>query len=158
MTLQGLAEENRLRTRRDPCGDRNILGRRGEIHEYGSGRFGVTVMGRSARMWGNARRELIAAGFQITQNADSEGTALFDPTNQTQLRLALKVIRARQRRQPSEAQLAVLRNGRKSLRRGGSTAPGRIAGAGDEVGAIPGCFEGKNPCGDGSSGLSASKC
>jgi hypothetical protein len=44
---------------------------------------------------------LTASGFAIKQNAETEGTALFDPENKAQAKLALKITGARVRRQLS---------------------------------------------------------
>jgi hypothetical protein len=49
------------------------------VYEHGAGRFGVMLMFDSARKWSNAKKTLIAGGFAIRQNGDTEGTALFDP-------------------------------------------------------------------------------
>jgi len=135
MMLQSLAEANRLRTKRDACGDLYIPGRIGQsqIYEYASGRLAVTVMPDKSRIWPNAKRKLTAAGFEITQDGDWEGTALFDPGERKKLLLALKLIRAeriRRYRRPSERQLDALRNGRKNTSAAQRAAPDSSASAG----------------------------
>jgi hypothetical protein len=154
MILQSLAEGNRLRIKRDACGDLYIPGRVGEIYEYGGGRFAVTLMPNKPRAWPIARRRLAEAGFQLTQNGDREGTALFDPREQEQLALALKLVRPqriRRHRPPSVRQLHALENGRRN-RSGTRSAPqDSFATVGDDVGAIPASFQGNKACGHGSS-------
>jgi hypothetical protein len=71
------------------------------VYEHGAGRFGVMLMFDSARKWSNAKKTLIAGGFAIRQNGDTEGMALFDPEDKAQARLALKIAGARIRRQLS---------------------------------------------------------
>ncbi len=71
------------------------------------------------RKWANARRKLEAAGLTIWQDGDDEGSALFDSKNATQVRLALKIIRARPKRvltpQQREARMAALEKARERL-------------------------------------------
>lgn len=116
MTIKDFAEGHRVQARRDGCGDRIITGRlraknmstrpeyASHIYENGDGRLGVLLMFESKRRWGSARRKLVAAGFEIRQDSDSEGTALFDPANAAQVRLALKLARVRVRRELTEEQ------------------------------------------------------
>jgi hypothetical protein len=47
----------------------------------------------SKRQWRDAKRRLEAVGCVIQQEAETEGTATFDPANSTQAELALKLIR-----------------------------------------------------------------
>ena len=74
---------------------------------YVSG-LGVYVEYATAKKWNYARRAMQAAGFTIRQDAEREGIAVFDPTNKTQVKLALRVARVKTRRQVTPAQLAVL--------------------------------------------------
>ena len=77
----------------------------GHIFEYSSTRMGLVFMPRRPKVWKNMARKLVAAGFEIRQNGDWEGTATFDPDNKAQARLAIKAIGARKKRQASEAQV-----------------------------------------------------
>jgi hypothetical protein len=113
MTVEQFAERYHGRTRKDECGEVIIPGKPWKVqpkegrmyghhvYEHGSGRFGVMLMFDSARKWNNAKKTLIAAGFTIRQNSDTEGTALFDPEDKAQAKLALKITGARIRRQLS---------------------------------------------------------
>ena len=96
-------------------------GRRGklqyghQIFECGDGRLGLWLMfyvdngreiggsGKTAK-WPNAKKKLIAAGFTVIRDGDAEGIAVFDPENNDQARLALKLAGVRVRRRLSEEQ------------------------------------------------------
>src|SRR5262245_46642534 len=103
--------------KRDDCGDLNIFGKRGDIYQYGSGLFGVTILhAPTAQHWNIYRAKLAAAGCRISQNGDSEGTAVFDPGNEQQSRLAIEAIRAKRKKRITPVQAEALRKGReKSL-------------------------------------------
>ena len=117
MTITVFAEKYRLNLKRDPQDDTDIIrGNDGRSHifEYGENQLGVLIMpetGTSNR-WTAARKAFEAAGMKITQNADCEGAATFDPTNPEQVRVAMKYADIRPRRKPSPEQLAALKKGR----------------------------------------------
>lgn len=132
--LADFAGRYRLRVRRDGCGDPVILGRktaldmpdrleyRNHIYDTGDGRLAVCLMLRTKTRWTYAKKKLRAAGFVIHQDGDTEGTASFDPANQTQARLAIRITGAKAKRRSSPAQLAGLR---KPLASGAALAPGQ---------------------------------
>lgn len=66
------------------------------------------VMASSARYWNAARRKLVTAGCQVIQNGDTEGTVIFDPRDEGQGKLAIRVVGAKRKRKLSEAQRAAL--------------------------------------------------
>lgn len=113
MKVEEFAEKYHGRTRKDECGELIIPGKLWKvqpkagrmyghhIYEHGADRFGVMLMFDSARKWNNAKKTLVAAGFTLRQNAETEGTALFDPEDKAQAKLALKITGARIRRQLS---------------------------------------------------------
>jgi hypothetical protein len=120
VNIDQFAVSYHARTRKDECGERIIMGKVWKvqpkskfrvarelytyghhIYEHGDGRFGVMLMFDSARKWNNAKKTLTASGFTIKQNAETEGTALFDPENKAQAKLAMKITGARIRRQLS---------------------------------------------------------
>ncbi len=80
--------------------------------EESVGRFAVLLMfpvdGSKSPKWANARKKLVNAGFAIKQDGDAEGVLLFDPTDKSQARLALKLagIRTRQLSPERRATLA----------------------------------------------------
>ena len=80
------------------------------IYDNGDGQFVMCLMFDSPKKWGNAKRKAEAAGFVIKMDCVStgvrpfydpygEGLALFDPSDKTQARLALKLTGARRKRQ-----------------------------------------------------------
>ena len=103
-TLRSFAELYRLKLSRDECGDLYIPGRCGQLYEYAPGRLAVLFLGATPRQWNAARKKLEAAGFEITHDADTEGIALFDPTDAEQCRVAIQVVKAKPRRVLSPAQ------------------------------------------------------
>ncbi len=125
MKFEDFAIKYRLKVRREEDGEPIISGKFGRLYEHDAQTFGLLFMPDRPRLWSHARRKFEAADFTIWQNGDDEGSALFDPTNAAQARLALKVIRARPHRTPSSAQLEALAKARK-LRR---IAPKRCAEA-----------------------------
>src|SRR5208337_5689775 len=110
-TLADFAKRQRLRTRRDTDCTTIIPGRLGHIFEYDLGQLGMLVMPNPPRRqyWGFARQRLIAAGFQINQDGDGEGSAIFDPGNRQQAELAIRLAGIKRRRTPSPTQLLTAR-------------------------------------------------
>jgi len=108
MLVQEFAKKYRLRTTFDDCKEVIIPCKRGQIYECGGGKLAVLVEAVSARGWHSVRKSLLAAGFELRQNGDCEGTLSFDPADPKQAELAIKVMRARRKRQLSEAQKAEL--------------------------------------------------
>lgn len=117
MNIEELSATHRLRTRRDECREKIIVGRLGHLYDHGDGsRFGVLLLLPTKRRWNHAKKKLRAAGFEIRQDAETEGTALFDPTNPGQVRLALRIVGAKRKRTASPAQLHALKRARAALR------------------------------------------
>ena len=107
-SLKSFSERYRLKLRRDECGDYFVGGKSGQVYEYRSGRLAVLFRGDTKRQWHAAKKKLAAAGFGLMQDADTEGTASFDPTDADQCRVAIQVIRAKTRRVLTPAQRAQL--------------------------------------------------
>lgn len=121
MTIKEFAAKYKLKVRHDSCGDPILAGRLGatdapthrwvrregvlikvpipkrwenhhHIYDHGDGRhLGICLMHGTARKGRFALRKLVAAGFELKQQGHSEGTALFDPENRKQARLAIKL-------------------------------------------------------------------
>ena len=115
--IEGFAKQLRLKTRVDECGEQIVPGIQGQIYEYSldGSKFRVMFMppktaaepwGRwCPKRWGNFRRAGVTAGMTVLQNGDSEGCLGFDPTNKTQVKLAIKIagVRAQRRVSPETA-------------------------------------------------------
>jgi hypothetical protein len=128
MNIQEFAENHSVRIKRDSCGESIIPGKRflpsrlhldpdrveyrAHVYENGEGQFGVCLLFETPKKYGNTRRKFEAAGFQLRQNGETEGTLLFDPANESQARLALQLCGVKKIRQASEAQLQVLAKAR----------------------------------------------
>jgi hypothetical protein len=110
--IQDFAQTNGLRTKRDECGEIIVPARHGQIYFWGTGRMGMMILSNSVGLWRGRRKKALAGGMENLQNGDTEGTLLFDPLNQDQVRLAIRLVGAKKRRVPSEKQLAVLEAGR----------------------------------------------
>ena len=93
--------------RRDECGESIIPGRQGQIYEYGDGELGVMFMsGLCTKMWNKFRTAALAMDMTLRQNGDSEGCLSFDPANDAQAGLAIKIAGVRPKRQVSPGQIA----------------------------------------------------
>src|SRR6201998_487640 len=109
MTIQEFAEKYRLRIRRDGCFDPIIPGRssksdlsglpdrpeyRPHIFEgFNDGKLGIFLAKKTARKSNFIKKQLVANGFCIKQEGYEEFTAVFDPTDHKQARLAMRVCR-----------------------------------------------------------------
>ena len=98
MKLEDFATKYRLKVRRAEDGEPVIPGKFGHLYHHDDSTLGLFFMPERPRRWSHARRKLEAADFTIWQNGDDEGSALFDPTNTIQARLALKVVGAKRKR------------------------------------------------------------
>lgn len=111
-TIKEFATRYNTHARPDGCGDFIVLGKdlsrdsflvrkqspkrrefRSHIFEGFDGRLGVCLMYAKKQQWRDAKRMLESAGTVIRQDADTEGTATFDPANSAQVELALRLIR-----------------------------------------------------------------
>ena len=116
VTLGSFAEKHRLKVKRDDLGDTIIPGKQGHVYEYSATELGVMFMpprtqaepwGRwCPKTWGNFKRAAVAAGMTVRQNGDSEGCLSFDPKNNEQAKLAIKIAKVRPKRQRTPDQVA----------------------------------------------------
>jgi hypothetical protein len=79
----------------------------------GDGQFGLCLMNplpypESKGKYRNAQKRLLAAGFIQSQDGDSEGTFLFDPTNAIQSKLAIREAGIKVRRQLTPERLQAM--------------------------------------------------
>ncbi len=116
MKLEDLAAKYRLRVRRGEDGEPVVPGKFGLVYQHDAETLGLLFMPNSPRRWVRARRKLEAAYFTIWQNGDEEGSALFDPSDSRQARLALKVVGAKRKRtltaEDRAAKIAILERAR----------------------------------------------
>jgi hypothetical protein len=110
MTIEQFAAQYRVRVVHDKCGDLIVSGKCGRVGDgYNGDVLGVYVNGKNPRKWSSLRRKLVSVGMRVKQSGDVDGVLLFDPTDQVQARLALKVAGIFSKRKapvPSPAQLA----------------------------------------------------
>src|SRR5882724_2038826 len=130
MDIKEFATRYKVKIRRDGCDDMIAPGKQyctdmpdrveyhSHVYDHENGEhFGLCLMyapsdesgksGKSGR-WSNSKKKLLEAGFQIRQDGDCEGTALFSPHNRVQVKLALKLAGIRTRREFSPEKKAIL--------------------------------------------------
>jgi hypothetical protein len=128
MNLRTFAATHRLHTNRDVDGTDIIAGKHGHIYEHSDTQLGLLFMppAARARLWSATKAKATTAGIIVRQNADSEGTLLFDCHNPVQARLAVSLVRVRPRRVLTDEQrLALserLSKARQSIQRKGTLA------------------------------------
>ena len=98
MIIKDFAARHTLRTKRDEVGEEIVIAKHGQIYEHGSGQFGVMFLMDSIGKWNNRRKDCERAGMTVIQDGDTEGTLLFDPDNKAQVRTAIRLVGARQKR------------------------------------------------------------
>jgi len=97
------SQRNRLRVRRDPCGDLFIPGKFGTISDYGADLLALSFLadandkGRDNVLRSRIRRAL-AAGLQPSQVGDYEAVLVFEGNDQAQIRAAMKLAGIKRRR------------------------------------------------------------
>ncbi len=110
--LQSFAERHRLKIKLESCRDPIIPGKktatgmpdrveyRNHIYDHGDGgTLGLCLMFSTKARWTYAKKKLLAVGFVIRLDGDTEGTALFDPADFQQARLAIRIVGAKRRRE-----------------------------------------------------------
>jgi hypothetical protein len=116
MSIREFGTKYRATVKRDRGDDTlTITGKRGNIYEYSEKELGVMFIptlradqSPKARMWNALTLEAKAAGMVLRQSGDGEGAFSFDPSNETQCRLALKIAGVRKRRQLSPEHVSKL--------------------------------------------------
>lgn len=112
-TLAKFGEQYRVRVKCDECGDSIVRGRFGHLYEHDETQLGIVLDAqpdtlRSDRTLRARRRRAIAAGFVVHQEGECEAILLFDPSDQKQAALAIRLIGAKKIRKvppPTDAQL-----------------------------------------------------
>jgi len=108
--IRSFAEKYRLYTKLDTDGTTIVAGKLGHIYEHSETQLGLLFMPTAprARLWSATKAKGTAAGMLLRQNAESEGTMLFDHNNPEQARLAVTLVRARPKRVLTEEQRSAL--------------------------------------------------
>lgn len=115
LALVAFADRHRLKSVRladeGVTSERFIEGRSGLITEYSPTRLHLVLSPGTgnAGWWANRRRSAIAAGMQLDQDGDTEGSLIFDPTDAKQALAAIRISGCKQRRVATEAQIAGIR-------------------------------------------------
>jgi hypothetical protein len=112
--IEKFAKEHRLKVTKDSCGDDVVVGRLyprdANISEFGGGMLAMcwlTWESRKAK-FNSVKRECLEAGMTLHQEGDDEGIFLFDPSNSKQATLAISSVKAKVKKQVSEATKARL--------------------------------------------------
>ena len=117
MTIQEFAAKHNLAALKDGCGDLVIPGwqyakgrRRVEYQAhifdgFKDGRLGLYLGFETAREWNGTKEKLLTFGLTLKQDGQTDGTLLFDPTNESQASLAITaaLVRRQDREQPVAA-------------------------------------------------------
>jgi len=91
-TIKQFADVHGLKVRTDEDGTKIIPGIDDRnIYEYDGTRLGVMYMDSLAKDHSTHRKQCVAAGMEVTQDGDDEFAAVFDPSNEKQAKLAVKV-------------------------------------------------------------------
>lgn len=108
--IKDIASRHMKRIKRDEEGLVIIPGRLGQSHlfEYSSTIIGVMCLFEHTRRWNMIRELAQVLGIKIIQNGDTEGCLLVNPLEINELEFAFDAIKARKRKQLSEAHRAVL--------------------------------------------------
>jgi hypothetical protein len=114
MDLRSFAQAERLKLRKDEDGSLIVPGKKGHLWEYGDCFLAVTLLELTPRKWSHRRKLCLEAGMHLHQDGDFEGTCLFDPSDPTQVEVAIRVAEIKRRRIPSTAQLEVLARAREA--------------------------------------------
>lgn len=101
VSIESFAAQYRLKTQVSGDGTNIIAGRVGVIYEFDADTLGVLIIPNPPRKryWGCLRASLIVAGMTLVQDGDGEGSAVFDPDNPIQAKLAIRAAGIRRRRQ-----------------------------------------------------------
>src|SRR5215469_3819092 len=84
-----------------------VPGKHGHIYQHDAQGLAVLVMPLQlrARFWNLTRRRLTSLGFELIQDGDCEGAAIFAPCNPEQARAAIKAAGIKRKRRISPAQV-----------------------------------------------------
>ena len=104
MNIITFTEKNRLRVRRDECGDVVVVGKLGQLYQHDDGLVGLLLIspnGDDPKLdctLRSRKRKALAEGLKLHQEGDYESTFLFDSEDKQHTQLAIRLIGARRKR------------------------------------------------------------
>jgi hypothetical protein len=120
MTISEFAMKHCLKVVTDSCGALIVpsqLGKDANISDYSDEQNDGLAMcwitdGKNARtgLWNRTKVKCLAAGMRLHREGDAEGIFVFNPADPVQARLAIKMVKARAKRQMTPQVLARLAN------------------------------------------------
>jgi hypothetical protein len=117
MNVKEFGSKFKLLTKRDEEGADIIRGKAGHIFQFSNTQLGVMFLCKSAKTWGNRRRICEDARMTLIQSGDCEGCLIFDPTDASQARAAIRAVEARRKKDLSPEQRAAMAERMKNVRR-----------------------------------------
>jgi len=91
-SIKQFADIHGLKVRTDEDGTKIIPGiDDSNIYEYDATHLGVMYMDSLAKDHSTYRKQCVAAGMEVTQDGDDEFAVVFDPSNEKQAKLAIKI-------------------------------------------------------------------
>ena len=128
-SIQLFATMNRVRAKRDECGELLIRGKHGIVFDCDDGEGLALALfdnppnrASKARTLLCLRKKALAAGLPARQIGDCESVFLFNPQDQEQSKLALKLVGVQRRRRLSEQHRQRLRAASQNTQYGATTA------------------------------------
>ncbi len=114
--IRTFAEQHRLKTSREDCGDfvdLLVTGKQGQIYECSDTELGVMFVTDGKKpprtgLWNRFKAACLGVGMTLRQVGDAEGSFTFNPADPKQAKVAIKGIRARVKRQMTPESLARL--------------------------------------------------
>jgi hypothetical protein len=112
VNVSEFAAKQRLKVQRE---DSSVVinGKSGQLYEYSDTELGIMFITPATKaprthMWRKMSSACVAAGMVQRQIGEAEGCLSFDPANQEQVKLALKLAGVKRKRQVAPEQLARL--------------------------------------------------
>ena len=127
MTITDFASKYKLHVTKDKQDDTLVIpGSIGQIYEYGPLELGVMILppgDPKPRLYTSIKKKCLSVGMTLLLDCQAEGTFSFDPEDEAQARMAIKVAQIRPKKRISEAHKEKLLAG---LQRSKNSASGTI--------------------------------
>lgn len=99
MTIEELAEKNRVRTAKDDCGDVVITAKLGNMFMHSDKIVGAMFIPDNVNKgWTARRKEWLKAGATVIQNGDNEGTVIFPADRKDLIKMSFKLLKVYRKR------------------------------------------------------------